>query len=322
MPIDPKLQAILDADKALGLPPTEQQTPEQLRSGLAQLMARFPPMPKYSAVTVEARTIVQNGRSIPARIYTPPGKPPFPFVVLFHGGGWVNGSLDSHEPYCRALATEATVIVISVDYRLAPEHRFPAGLEDCTDATLWVMAHAAELNGAPGHVLVGGDSAGATLATVVALLLRDREVSPSLAGQILLYPVTAHYDPPTSSYIENSEGYGLTRNAMIWFWDHYLGDRNEATNPLVAPLLAPDLSRLPPAFVVTAQYDVLRDEGDAYARRLAEARVLVTHLYVEGMNHGFAASPKEFPYLDQAHTVLRGVADWIAAILQQIELNK
>jgi acetyl esterase len=314
MPIAPKLQTILDADKALGLLPTEQQTPEQLRSGLAQLMARFQPMPQYSAVTVDARTIVQNERSIPARVYTPPGEPPFPIVVLFHGGGWVNGSLDSHEPYCRALATEATVVVVSVDYRLAPEHRFPAGLEDCADATLWTMAHAAELKGAPEQVLVGGDSAGATLATVVALLLRDREGSPSLAGQILLYPVTAHYEPPTSSYLENSEGYGLTRNAMIWFWDHYLGDRSDATNPLAAPLLAPDLSRLPPAFVVTAQYDVLRDEGDAYARRLAEARVLLTHFYVKGMNHGFAASPKEFPYLDQAHTVLRGVADWIAAL--------
>jgi acetyl esterase len=312
MPIDPKLQTILDADEALGLPPTEQQTPEQLRSGLAQLMAKFQPMPEYTGVTVEPRQIVQNGRTIPARIYTPPGKPPFPIVVLFHGGGWVNGSLDSHEPYCRALATEANAVVVSIDYRLAPEHRFPAGLEDCTDATLWVLAHAAELKGAPEQVLVGGDSAGATLATAVALLLRDRIDTPRLAGQILLYPVTAHYDPPTPSYLENSEGYGLTRNAMIWFWDHYLNDLSEATNPLVAPLLAPDLSNLPPAFVLTAQYDVLRDEGDAYAARLTEAGVPVTHLYVEGMNHGFAASPKEFPYLDQARTVLRSLANWIA----------
>jgi acetyl esterase len=316
MPIDPKLQTILDADKALNQPPTEQQTPEQLRSGLAQLMAKFHPMPEYTGVTVEPRQIVHNGRTIPARIYTPQGEPPFPIVVLFHGGGWVNGSLDSHEPYCRALATEATAVVVSVDYRLAPEHRFPAGLEDCRDATLWVLSHANELKGTPDQVLVGGDSAGATLATVVALLLRDQNVSPPLAGQILIYPVTAHYDPPTPSYLENSEGYGLTRNAMIWFWDQYLNDRSEAANPLAAPLLAPDLSHLPPAFVVTAQYDVLLDEGRAYAARLTEAGVPVTHLYVEGMNHGFAASPKEFPYLNQAHTTLRSLATWIAALRQ------
>jgi acetyl esterase len=317
MPIDPKLQAILDADKALNLPPTEHQTPQQLRSGLAQFIARFPPQPQYSAVTAEPRHILHNGRTIPTRIYTPPGEPPFPIVVLFHGGGWVNGSLDSQEPYCRALATEANAVVVSVDYRLAPEHRFPAGLDDCTDATLWVLAHANELKGVATRVLVGGDSAGATLATVVALLLRDQEIRPTLAGQILLYPVAAHYNPPTPSYLENSEGYGLTRNAMIWFWDHYLNDPNEATNPLAAPLNAPDLSHLPPAFLVTAQYDVLRDEGQAYATRLTEAGVPVTHLYLEGMNHGFAASAKEFPHLPQAHTVLRTLADWIASRFSQ-----
>ena len=147
-------------------------------------------------------------------------------------------------------------------------------------------------------------------------MLRDRKDLPSLKGQILLYPATAYYDPPTVSYLENSEGYGLTRNAMIWYWDHYLNDRSEATNPLVAPLLAPDLSHLPPAFIVTAEYDILRDEGDAYAKRLAEAGVPVTHLSVKGMNHAFAASPKEFPHLDQAHTLLRTLATWIATLHQ------
>jgi acetyl esterase len=316
MPLDSKLKAILDAERALGLPPIEQLTPKQVRSGLAQFMAKFQPMPEYSGVSVEARLIVQNGRTIPVRIYTPPGEPPFPIAVLFHGGGWVFGSLDAHEPYCRALATEAKAVVVSVDYRLAPEHRFPAGLDDCRDATLWVLAHAEELNGAPQQVLVGGDSAGGTLATAVTFQLRDRKDLPRLLGQILIYPVTAYYDPPTPSYLENSEGFGLTRNAMIWFWDHYLNDRSEATNPLVAPLLAPDLSKLPPAFVVTAEYDVLRDEGNAYAKRLNEAGIEVTHLYVKGMNHAFAASAREFPHLDQARTVLRALADWITAIQQ------
>jgi acetyl esterase len=316
MPVDPKLQAILDAEKALGLPPTERLTPDQVRAGAAQHIASFQPMPEYSGVAMEARPIIQDGRSIPVRVYTPPGEPPFPIALLFHGGGWVAGSLDTHEPYCRALATEAKIVVVSVDYRLAPEHRFPAGLEDCRDATLWVLAHANELNGTPGQVFIGGDSAGGTLATAVTFLLRDRTDLPRLKGQILLYPATAYYDPPTPSYLENSEGYGLTRNAMIWYWDHYLNDRSEATNPLVAPLLAPDLSNLPPAFIVTAEYDILRDEGDAYAKRLAEAGVPVTHLSFKDMNHAFAASPKEFPYLNQAHTLLDTLATWIATLCQ------
>jgi acetyl esterase len=315
MPIDPKLRAILDAEKALGHPPVEQLTPQQVRAGVAQHIASFQPLPDHSGVIVENRLIAQNGHTIPIRVHTPPGNPPFPIAVLFHSGGWVTGSLDTHEPYCKALATEANIVVISVDYRLAPEHRFPAALDDCRDATQWVLIHTGELKGTPSRIFVGGDSAGGTLATTVARLLRDQhdqENTPTLAGQILLYPATAYYDPPTASYLENSEGCGLTRTAMIWYWDLYLNDRSEATNPLVAPLLAPNLSNLPRAFIVTAQYDVLRDEGNAYAQRLAEAGVDVTHICMEGMNHGFAASAKEFPYLDQAQIVLRRLADWIA----------
>jgi acetyl esterase len=312
MPIDAKLQAILDAGKALGRPPVEQQTPAEARAERAEMMARFVPMPEYSSVKTEDRTIGANGRKIPVRIYTPAGDGPCPVVVFFHGGGWVVGTLETHDPYCRALATEAGVVVVSVDYRLAPEHKFPAGLEDCLAATEWVLAHVRELGGAASQVIVGGDSAGATMATVVALLLRDKGVT-GLAGQILLYPVTGYYDPPTASYVENAEGYGLTRKGMIWFWDHYLNDRAEALDPRVAPLLAPSLAGLPRAFVVTAEYDVLRDEAQAYAERLAEAGVAVTHVFVEGMNHGFAASPNEFPFLPQAKDVLRRVADWVKA---------
>jgi acetyl esterase len=149
------------------------------------------------------------------------------------------------------------------------------------------------------------------MATVVALLLRDKGAT-GLAGQILLYPVTAHYDPPTASYLEMAEGYGLTRKGMMWFWDHYLKDRSEAKDYRAAPLLAPSLRGLPRAFVVTAEYDVLRDEGQAYARRLEEAGVPVTHTLAEGMNHGFACSINEFPFLPQAKDMLRKVADWIA----------
>jgi acetyl esterase len=312
MPIDAKLQAILDEAKALGHPPQHEQTPELARLHRAEMMERFVPMPEYRSVKTEDRAIDAEGRKIPVRVYTPARDGPFPVVVFFHGGGWVAGTLETHDPYCRALATEAGVIVASVDYRLAPEHKFPAGLEDCLAATEWVLAHVGELGGEVLRVMVGGDSAGGTLATVVALLLRDKGVA-GLAGQILLYPATAYYDPPTASYLENAEGYGLTRKGMIWFWDHYLNNKAEARDFRAAPLLAPSLAGLPKAFVVTAEYDVLRDEAQAYAKRLAEEGVPVTHVFVAGMNHGFAASANEFPLLPQAKDVLRRVAAWVKA---------
>jgi acetyl esterase len=205
---------------------------------------------------------------------------------------------------------------LSVDYRLAPEYKFPAGVEDCLVATEWVLRHAGELGGDSRRVFVAGDSAGATLATVVALMLRDLEQlggeAGRLAGQILLYPVAGYYDPPTVSYMEMAEGYGLTRKGMIWFWDHYLHDKSEAGDFRAAPLMASSLAGLPRAFVVTAEYDVLRDEGQAYARRMEADGVDVTHEFALGMNHGFAASPNEFPFLEQAKELLRRVAGWVA----------
>jgi acetyl esterase len=322
MPLDEKLRKILDAGKALGRPPVEQQTPGEARAERAEMMARFMPMPEYADVRVADRmiaargiaagTIAAAGRKIGVRVFTPVGVGPLPVVVFFHGGGWVAGTLETHDPYCRALAKEAGVVVVAADFRLAPEHKFPAGLEDCLAATEWVLEHARELGGEGSRVMVGGDSAGGTLATVVALLLRDKGVG-GLAGQILLYPAAAYYDPPTASYLENAEGYGLTRKGMIWFWDHYLKDKSEAADFRVAPLLAGSLAGLPRAFVVTAEYDVLRDEGQAYARRMEADGVEVTHVFAEGMNHGFAASANEFPFLPQAKEMLGRVAAWVKA---------
>jgi acetyl esterase len=317
MPVDAKLQAILDAGKALGKKPVELQTPAEARADRAEMVAQFVPMPEYAGVRVEDRTIfVADGASvweIAVRVYRPAtGDGPWPVVVFFHGGGFVVCTLETHDPYCRALATEAGVMVVSVDYRLAPEHKFPAGVEDCFAATEWVLAHAGELGADGSRVFVAGDSAGGTMAAVVALLLRDKGVG-ELAGQILLYPVTAHYDPPTASYLEMAEGYGLTRKGMMWFWDHYLNRRDEAFDYRAAPLLAPSLRGLSRAFVVTAEYDVLRDEGQAYAKRLEEAGVDVTHVFVPGMNHGFACSMNEFPFLAQSKDLLRKVAEWIAS---------
>ncbi len=317
MPVDAKLQAILNAGKALGVPPIETMTVEEARAERAAMMRRYVPMPEYADVRVEERTISARGDSMAVRVYRPAGASGIlPVVVFFHGGGFVVCTLETHDPYCRALATEAGVMVVSVDYRLAPEFKFPAGVEDCLAATEWVLAHVAELGGDSRRVFVAGDSAGATLATVVALMLRDREQvggeAGRLAGQILLYPVAGYYNPPTVSYVEMAEGYGLTRKGMVWFWDHYLNDPAEAEDFRAAPLMASSLAGLPRAFVVTAEYDVLRDEGQAYARRLEADGVDVTHEFALGMNHGFAASPNEFPFLPQAKELLRRVAGWIS----------
>ncbi len=173
------------------------------------------------------------------------------------------------------------------------------------------FAHVAEWNGDARRVIVAGDSAGGNLATVVALMWRDRASVPSLAGQILLWPATGPYDPPTKSYLENSEGYGLTRNGMIHFWNLYLNDPGEMSNAYAAPLNASDLSGLPPALVITAEYDVLRDEGDQYAERLAAAHVPVTHECVAGVNHGFAVWADADPSLTQAQETRRKIAAWI-----------
>ena len=313
MPVDPKLQTILDAAKALGRKPLELQSPEEARAERAEMMARFVPMPEYATVRVEERAIVTEGREIPVRVYTPPKEDePLPTVVYFHGGGWVACTLETHDPICRALAMEVEMVVVSVGYRLAPEDKFPAGLEDCRMATEWVAAHPDEFGGDGKRVMVGGDSAGGTMATVVALQLRDRGMK-GLAGQILIYPITAYYDPPTASYLENAEGYGLTRKGMIWFWNHYLNDESERNDFRVAPMQAASLAGLPRAFLVTAEYDVLRDEGQAYAKRMAEAGVDVTQVFVEGMNHGFMTLATEFPFLPQGKKVLRKIAEWVAA---------
>jgi acetyl esterase len=322
MPVDAKLQTILDAAKAAGGPRLETMTVEQARDVRAAMVRRFVPMLEYASVEEHERKIVAGGREIAVRVYRPQNRETggaretLPVVVFFHGGGFAMGTLDTHGPYCRALTAEAGVTVVSVGYRLAPEHKFPAGVEDCLAATEWVLAHVGELDGDQARVFVAGDSAGGTLATVVALILRDRNQKGGeagrLAGQILLYPVTGYYDPPTMSYVEMAEGYGLTRKGMEWLWDLYLNEKSEAEDFRAVPLKAKSLAGLPRAFVVTAEYDVLRDEGQAYARRMAEAGVDVTHVFAEGMNHSFACAIDEFPFLPQAKELLRRVAAWIA----------
>ncbi len=286
MPVDPQIQALLDLGR--DAPPTHTLAVAAARAQYEARTAAMAPPARVARVE-ERSTPGPEGRPLRLRLYTPEGPgAPFPLLVFFHGSGFVLCSLDTHDGICRNLCAGAGCVVASVDYRLAPEHRFPAAPEDCLAATRWCAAHgAAELGADPSRMVVGGDSAGGNLAAVTALRIRD-EGGPDLRGQMLLYPVTDWHTPGTPSYAENAEGYGLTRATMEWFWGHYLGHPTEqADHPHAAPLRAADLSRLPPALVTTAEYDPLRDEGEAYAERLRASGVPTAASRWLGMNHGF-----------------------------------
>ena len=283
MPLDPQAQAVLDRMVAAGIRPAHTLTIEEARQALAATHALAgEPEPVQR---VENRVMPGPGGDLPLRLYTPSGSGPFPTLVFFHGGGWIRGSLDTHDALCRSLANQAGCLIVSIDYRLSPEARFPAAVDDCYAATRWVADQAATFNGDPRRIAVGGDSAGGNLAAVVALLARDRG-GPPLLYQVLIYPVT-NYAFDTPSYHQNGTGYNLTRDAMIYYWSLYLGSEADGQNPLASPLKAPDLRGLPPALVITAEYDPLRDEGLAYADRLRAAGVPVVSTCYEGVFHGF-----------------------------------
>ena len=281
MPLDPQIVTVMEAVAALGLPPNNEVSPEEARAnGRARPRAPGPEVGK-----VEDRTIPGPDGEIPVRIYTPEGTGPFPGLAWYHGGGWVVGDLDSADPSARHLCVGANCVVVSVDYRLAPETKFPGAAEDCYAATQWLAANAASLNVDGSRIAVGGDSAGGNLAAVVSLMSRDRG-GCEIAYQLLVYPVTER-NFETVSYLDNGEGYQLSRDGMIWYWDHYLASDADAANPYAAPMQASSLSGLPPALVITAEFDPLRDEGEAYAQRLAEAGVPTTCTRYDGMIHGF-----------------------------------
>jgi acetyl esterase len=285
MPLDQQARRVLDQLAALGLPPNHTVSPQQARIN----MNSRPQSAGPEVARVEDRAIPGPGPDVPVRIYTPDGRGPFPVLVWFHGGGWVVGDLDTADGTARRLTAQTGCVVVSVDYRLAPEARFPAAAEDCYAVTQWVATNAAGIDADPGRIAVGGDSSGGNLAAVVSLMARDRGVSPPVF-QLLVYPVIAR-DFDTGSYRQNGEGYGITRDSMKWYWDLYLTEDADASNPYAAPLLANDLSGLPPALVITAEFAPLCDEGEAYAQRLQEAGVAVTYSRYDGMIHGFFGMP-------------------------------
>ena len=286
MALDPQIEIILDLIKKSNLPEIWQLTPDQ---GREQYLMRVNKL-KFSEPILrsEDRRIAGPGSDLTIRIYTPreiPTGEKLPVLMWFHGGGFVIGSLETHDSVCRMLANQADCIVVSVDYRLAPEAKFPAAVEDCEAALKWVALHAVEFGGDPGCIAVGGDSAGANLATVIAILARNA-AHPKLVFQLLIYPCTAP-EPETASHHKFKEGYVLSRNSITWFYRQYLRGGKDENDFRYAPLILDDLSGLPAALIIVAGYDPLRDEGVEYAKKLIEAGNRVRLSNYQGMVHGF-----------------------------------
>jgi acetyl esterase len=302
MPLHPEPAKLLEIMAATGAPALDSQEPAAARAAREALN-------KPSTIEVpEIRELDAGGRM--ARLYRPTqdASTKTGLLVWLHGGGWVLGSMDSHDDLCRALCQRSGHTVLSVDYRLAPEDPFPAGLIDAVNATRWASDNAASLGCDPQRIVIGGDSAGANLAAVVAHL-----APAPLAGQVLIYPV-ANGEMNSESYRNNAEGYFLTASSMQWFLNHYLsGGEGSPTDPRVSPMHAPDevLAATPPALVITAEFDPLCDEGDAYARRLAALGVPVTHLCFFGQIHGFYSFPE---FIGDANLARGITAEWLQTL--------
>jgi len=278
--VQPDMAMVLDLLGTLNLPPLETLPAEQARFVMSQLSAGRPSGPAVGEIV--DGTLPGAAGPLAYRLYRPASPGPHPVVVYFHGGGWVLGSHESDDPLCRDLCKRANVLIVSVDYRHAPEARFPAAADDGLAAVRWVAEHATKLGGRPGALAVAGWSAGGNIAAVTCQLAHATG-GPRIAGQLLLTPVT-DCDTSRPSYAENADGYVLTASLMKWFWDHY-ADPASRTDPKASPLRARDLSKLPPAFVVTCEFDPLRDEGIAYAQALAAAGVPARHVTARGHTH-------------------------------------
>jgi acetyl esterase len=310
--LDPDATAVFKAFQEAGRPAYETLTAPEAREFYmqARLVSNPEPPELHSA---EPLSIPAAHGAIPARVYTPKtlrkANGLSPCLVFFHGGGWVIGNLETHDVVCRKLAYEGELIVISVDYRLAPEHKFPAAVEDAIAATKWVADNASQLGIDKSRLMIGGDSAGGNLAAVVALAARDGD-GPKLAGQVLIYPATdfamthpSHSEPETSIL--------LTHSVIRWFCNHYLNGAFDIDDWKASPARAKTLAGLPPAYVLTAGADPLRDEGDEYAKRLKQAGVAVTYRHFPGQFHGFFTMGK---LLEQANVAASDIGNWLKAL--------
>jgi acetyl esterase len=310
--LDPDAAAVFKAFQDAGRPAYESVSPAEAREFYSQ--ARFVSNPEPPELqSIEPLAIPSPAGSIPARVYTPvklrKTNDLAPCLVFFHGGGWVIGNLDSHDVVCRKLADEGQLIVISVDYRLAPEHKFPAAVDDAVAATTWIAGHAKQLGIDASRLMIGGDSAGGNLAAVVAIAARDGN-GPAIAGQVLIYPAVdfamkhaSHREPETSVL--------LTHSVIKWFSAHYLNSAADGNDWRASPARATTLAGLPPAYVLTAGADPLRDEGDEYAERLRQAGVAVTYRHFPGQFHGFFTMGR---LLQQANVAASEIGAWLRAL--------
>ena len=291
MPLDPQARVYLDKLESLRLPGFHEMSPDDARR-LFRAMRGLAGKP--DPVESSEDRVVPGAVPIPIRAYRPLGAASglLPALVYFHGGGWVLGDIETVDNLCRRLANASGCVVVSVDYRLSPEVKFPSPLDDCYLATRHIADEAESFGIDRDRISVGGDSAGGNLAAGVARMARERK-HPAIAFQLLIYPI-ADFSFETPSYAENSEGYGLSREMMRWYWDQYLARPEDGTSSLASPLRADDLSGLPPALVITAGFDVLRDEGHAYASKLREAGVEVELEHYPGMIHGFLQMADSF----------------------------
>ncbi len=285
MTLDPQVKFVLDLAERSTRPLLESLDPPAARIQYGEMVASVSEDPPTGLVT-EDSTIPGPGGEMPTRLYRPQGlEGPLPILTYFHGGGYVIGDRDTHDIPCRRLALGGECLVVSVDYRLAPEHPFPAPVDDAWAATRWIVAHAAESGGDPARVAVGGDSAGGNLAAVVCHLAK-REGMPKLAYQLLIYPGT-DLTASMPSHKALGQGYRLTTELLDWFMEHYFCQGGDRRQLIASPLFADDFADLPPAFILTAGFDPLKDEGRAYADKLSKAGVDAVHVECEGMIHGF-----------------------------------
>lgn len=328
--VESTLRTILEQYAAFKVPPIESLSPENARNAPTlknaveemnaehvtnRMMNLAKPMPEPVGKVSHVLIPGQAG-DILARVYSPEGDGPFPVLVYFHGGGWVIANLDVYEPSCRALCNAAECVVVSVAYRQAPEHKYPAAVEDAYAALQWVMANTAQLNGISGCVAVGGESAGGNLATVSSLISKEKG-GPMPVFQLLIYPVI-NYAFDTPSYHENADSKPLNAAMMRWFFKHYLPNEAAGQEPYVSPIRANDVSGLPPALVITAELDVLRDEGEAYARKLQQNGVITKSVRYPGMVHEFFSLAGVVP---TAKDALQEAADGLKAAFRVMTTN-
>jgi acetyl esterase len=296
MALDPQAAQLLES-MAEAMPPIETMTPAQARVASQKLAALLPKTTPRSHVS--ERVVAVDGGEVRVRIYTPPGDIVLPVFLYIHGGGWViGGEIEMFDPLCDQIAIDARCVVASLAYRLAPEHPFPTPLDDCLEVADWLVSEAAALGIDPSRFAIGGDSSGGNLAAALALRARDRG-RPQLCFQLLVYPPTRcvrHRD----EYLDGLDVAVLTRQGMAWYWQHYVPSTVDPSDPYVSPLLAPDLAGLPPTLMITAEYDVLRDEAQAFARRLQEAAVPVVLRHYDDMFHGFIGFSDFLPQAREA----------------------